>query len=85
MLQKKDFIIKRCLYEAVTNCTLILRKIGWPSENWLFGRYMTVAEDYNMSKEMQELQKQWHSMVQSIHSNSNVGLDYNLSIKKLLS
>ncbi|NXT35365.1 TM159 protein, partial [Pelecanoides urinatrix] len=25
-----------------------------------------------MSKEMQELQKQWHSMVQSIHSNSNV-------------
>ncbi|NXA38574.1 TM159 protein, partial [Eudromia elegans] len=25
-----------------------------------------------MSKEMQELQKQWHSVVQSIHSNSNV-------------
>uniref|UniRef100_A0A8D0L0I8 Transmembrane protein 159 n=1 Tax=Strix occidentalis caurina TaxID=311401 RepID=A0A8D0L0I8_STROC len=25
-----------------------------------------------MSKEMQELQKQWHSMVQSIHSNSDV-------------
>ncbi|NXS58535.1 TM159 protein, partial [Brachypteracias leptosomus] len=25
-----------------------------------------------MSKEMQELQKQWHSIVQSIHSNSNV-------------
>ncbi|KFQ61324.1 lipid droplet assembly factor 1 [Pelecanus crispus] len=25
-----------------------------------------------MPKEMQELQKQWHSMVQSIHSNSNV-------------
>ncbi|XP_032839661.1 lipid droplet assembly factor 1 [Tyto alba] len=25
-----------------------------------------------MSKEMQELQKQWHSMMQSIHSNSNV-------------
>ncbi|NXP47469.1 TM159 protein, partial [Heliornis fulica] len=25
-----------------------------------------------MSKEMQELQKQWHSMVQSIHSNSSV-------------
>ncbi|XP_062444571.1 lipid droplet assembly factor 1 isoform X2 [Rhea pennata] len=25
-----------------------------------------------MSKEMQELQKQWHSMVQSIHSNSKV-------------
>lgn len=29
-----------------------------------------------MSKEMQELQKQWHCMMQSIHSNSNVGLDY---------
>ncbi|KFZ68813.1 Promethin [Podiceps cristatus] len=25
-----------------------------------------------MPKEMQELQKQWHSLVQSIHSNSNV-------------
>ncbi|NXX21625.1 TM159 protein, partial [Podargus strigoides] len=25
-----------------------------------------------MPREMQELQKQWHSMVQSIHSNSNV-------------
>ncbi|XP_067407085.1 lipid droplet assembly factor 1 isoform X2 [Emydura macquarii macquarii] len=25
-----------------------------------------------MSKEMQELQKQWHSMMQTIHSNSNV-------------
>ncbi|NXJ90483.1 TM159 protein, partial [Corythaixoides concolor] len=25
-----------------------------------------------MSKEMQELQKRWHSIVQSIHSNSNV-------------
>ncbi|NXP02859.1 T159A protein, partial [Thinocorus orbignyianus] len=25
-----------------------------------------------MPKEMQELQKQWHSIVQSIHSNSNV-------------
>ncbi|NWI86167.1 T159A protein, partial [Pitta sordida] len=25
-----------------------------------------------MSKEMQELQKQWHSMVQIIHSNANV-------------
>ncbi|NXG68332.1 T159A protein, partial [Baryphthengus martii] len=25
-----------------------------------------------MSKEMQELQKQWHSVMQSIHSNSNV-------------
>ncbi|XP_057272753.1 lipid droplet assembly factor 1 [Pezoporus wallicus] len=48
------------------------RKIGWLSENWLLRRYMTVAEDYSMSKEMQELQKQWHSMVQAIHSNSNV-------------
>ncbi|XP_030434328.1 promethin isoform X2 [Gopherus evgoodei] len=25
-----------------------------------------------MSKEMQELQKQWHSMMQTIHTNSNV-------------
>lgn len=28
-----------------------------------------------MSKEMQELQKQWHSVMQTIHSNANVGLD----------
>lgn len=56
---------------------LILRKTGWLSENWMFGGFTVVAEDNNMSKEMQELQKQWHSVVQSIHSNSNVGLDYN--------
>uniref|UniRef100_A0A8B9DSU5 Transmembrane protein 159 n=1 Tax=Anser cygnoides TaxID=8845 RepID=A0A8B9DSU5_ANSCY len=31
-----------------------------------------VTGDYNMSKEMQELQKQWHSVVESIHSNSNL-------------
>jgi len=43
----------------------------------LFRRFTIVAEDYNVSKEMQELQKQWHSMVLSFHSNSNVGLDYN--------
>ncbi|POI21091.1 hypothetical protein CIB84_015162 [Bambusicola thoracicus] len=30
-----------------------------------------------MSKELQELQKQWHFIVQSIHSNSNVGLHEN--------
>lgn len=30
-----------------------------------------------MSKEMQELQKQWHSVIQTIHSNANVGLDCN--------
>ncbi|OPJ87549.1 promethin [Patagioenas fasciata monilis] len=45
---------------------------GWLSENWMFRGFTVVAEDNNMSKEMQELQKQWHSMVQSIHSNSNV-------------
>ncbi|XP_027539336.1 promethin [Neopelma chrysocephalum] len=31
-----------------------------------------VTEDCNISKEMQELQKQWHSVVQIIHSNANV-------------
>ncbi|XP_069725892.1 lipid droplet assembly factor 1 [Phaenicophaeus curvirostris] len=33
---------------------------------------MIVAEDHNKAKEMQELEKQWHSMVRSLHSNSNV-------------
>ncbi|XP_030315582.1 promethin [Calypte anna] len=33
---------------------------------------MIVIEDSNMSKEMQELQKQWHSVMEAIHSNANV-------------
>ncbi|KAM9179236.1 lipid droplet assembly factor 1 isoform 1-T1 [Mergus octosetaceus] len=47
-------------------------KVGWLSKKWLFRRFTTVTGEYNMSKEMQELQKQWHSVVESIHSNSNV-------------
>nr|XP_047916791.1 lipid droplet assembly factor 1 isoform X2 [Anser cygnoides] len=46
--------------------------VGWLNEKWLFRRFTIVTGDYNMSKEMQELQKQWHSVVESIHSNSNV-------------
>jgi len=76
-LQEKYFVFAEHLHKRVTHCTLILRRVGWLSENWLFRRFTIVAEDYNVSKEMQELQKQWHSMVLSFHSNSNVGLDYN--------
>nr|XP_013032493.2 lipid droplet assembly factor 1 isoform X1 [Anser cygnoides] len=47
-------------------------EVGWLNEKWLFRRFTIVTGDYNMSKEMQELQKQWHSVVESIHSNSNV-------------
>ncbi|XP_040431087.1 lipid droplet assembly factor 1 isoform X2 [Cygnus olor] len=46
--------------------------VGWLNEKWLFRRFTIVTGNYNMSKEMQELQKQWHSVVESIHSNSNV-------------
>ncbi|XP_051488559.1 lipid droplet assembly factor 1 isoform X2 [Apus apus] len=50
----------------------ILLLLDGLSENWLLRRLGIAAEDFTMSKEMQELQKQWRSVVQSIHSNSNV-------------
>lgn len=74
-MQEKNFVFWKYLHEPVTNFTLLLRKVGWLSKKWLFRRFKTVTGEYNMSKEMQELQKQWHSVVESIHSNSNVGLN----------
>lgn len=65
-----SFIFRKHLHESAS---------AWP---WLQGRSVAPRAGSgtagpSMSKELQELQKQWHFIVQSIHSNSNVGLREN--------